>query len=95
MDGLTFPAIISDNDWLDLHDGEQGLLRGRLSTELKPGDTSMIVVNNSWEMYVVDIPSGYSDSKKAAGTAVAVLVLRNEDGIETQSQDIQFREEEE
>lgn len=95
MDGLTFPAISSDNDWLDLREGDQGLLRGRLSTDLKPGDTSIIVANNSWELFAVDIPSGYSDTMQSAGTAVVILVLRNEDGIETRSEDIQFRKEEE
>ncbi len=94
MDNLTIPAIGTDDDWLDLRESEQGLLRGRLSTNLATGAANMIVANNSWEMFVVEITDGYSGVPKRAGTAVVIVVARNEDGIETSSENIRFREEE-
>lgn len=94
MDNLTIPAIGTDDDWLDLREGEQGMLRGRLSTDLPSGAINMVVANNSWEMFVVEITDGYSGDTKRAGTAVVVVVSRSEDGIETNSENIRFREEE-
>lgn len=95
MDNLMdLPRIGSDDDWLDLRDGDQGLVRGRLYGPLRPGHESLIVSTTSWEVISVTIRGGYEGPGRDAGTSVTVLATRCEDGLEMNSDDILVHEEE-
>lgn len=95
MDGLTnLPRIGSDDDWLELGDGEQGLLRGRLYGPLKAGDDSLIVANTSWEVIAVTIMPHYDGEALPAGTSVSIVATRTEDGLEMKSDDMLVHHEE-
>jgi hypothetical protein len=75
--------ISCEDDWLDLREGEQGTMTGKLWSTLRPGDTEVAVVLPNWEPLCADIPGGYEGEAIAEGRPVAVVVTRNEDGIET------------
>lgn len=95
MDRVTdMPTIGGDEDWLELNDGEQGLLKGRLYGTLEPGRDSLIVSTTSWEVIAVGIRGGHVGEGHPAGTPVTIVVTRCEDGLEMQSDDMLVHHEE-
>lgn len=95
MDHLSdVPRIACDEDWLDLGEGERGMLRGRLYGPLRQGDASLIVAMTSWEIIAVTIEGGYQGEQHPAGASVTVIAQRNEDGLAMQSDDMTVHPEE-
>lgn len=82
------PHISCDNDWLDLREGEQGKLTGKLYSALKPGSTAVMVTTVDWDVLHADIPDGYQGTAIADGRPVEVTVTRTEDGMATTTEAI-------
>ena len=91
MEMTDIPIVSTDDDWLDLRDGQRCQLRGRLYGVLRPGDTSLIVSMTSWEVIAVAIDGGYRGTEQPAGTGVCVVAARTEDGLETATADINIK----
>lgn len=92
MDHTELTRITSDEDWIDLRQGEQALVQGRLYGPLKYGADGMIVSNTAWDVIAIEIPDGYNGPEEPAGRSVTVIVRRNEDGIETTTRDILIKQ---
>lgn len=82
------PIIQSDNDWLDLRDGEKGRVVGKLYHALKSHDTSVTVGLPDWDLLLIEIPGGYGGHPLDENTPVDITVTRNEDGLECSTTDI-------
>lgn len=95
MDSGQLTQITSDEDWLDLRQGEQGLVRGRLHGPLRTGQDVIIVSNVAWDIIAIAIPGGYAGHGEPAGKSITAVVERGEDGVTTTNDDIIFREDEE
>lgn len=87
------PRISDDDDWMELRDGQQAILSGRLYGALQHAQDSLIVSNTSWEVIAVMLPGGHAGEPLPAGTSVTIMVTRCEDGIETTTADIQVHQE--
>lgn len=95
MDRGELTPITSDDDWLNLKDGERGMVRGRLHGPLRPGHDVVIVSNVAWEVIAISLPEGYDGPGEPAGRSVAAVVERCEDGITTTNADIIFKDDDE
>ena len=94
MDRLKdMPLVTTDDDWLELAEGERCVVRGRLYGSLVPGNDSLVVAMASWEVVAVTITSGYDGIERRAGESVVVIATRTEDGLEAANRDISINEE--
>jgi hypothetical protein len=91
MDMTDIPVVTTDEDWLELADGQRCLLRGRLYGPLRAGDESLIVSMLSWEVMAVAISGGYQGREAPGGAGISVVASRTEDGLETTSAEITIR----
>lgn len=92
-DMMELPRIGCDEDWLDMAEGEQGVIHGRLDGPLRVGQTTMTVSNAAWELTVVSMPAGYHGRDHAAGATVRVIATRTEDGLEAATADVHVKQE--
>lgn len=93
MEEMTIPAIRSDEDWLEMREGEPGAIRGRLYARLDPGAKGLMVSNTSWELIAVTLSTPYDGPPIDAGAEVDIVARRTEDGLETASSDITIKRE--
>jgi len=71
------PRIASDNDWLSLHEGDEGLTAGRLDYA---GGTTISIAFADWSILVIDS----DDAARLAplkGQTIELVVTRTEDGV--------------
>lgn len=92
MTGAEGLPRLSGDDWLELRDGEKGIVAGRLDSALKRGQGHVMVVDAGWETTVVDIPAGYEGEDVAVGARLRIVVSRTEDGLETTTDGISMED---
>ena len=93
VDLMDLPNVACDDDWLEMGEGERGVVRGRLDGALRNGDASMLVSNAAWELTVVSLRGGYGGRDQPAGATVRVVVTRTEDGLEATTNDVDVQSE--
>lgn len=86
-------TITSDDDWLDLRQDEQGLVRGKLYTALAAGSDGIVVSTVAWEVIAITLSERYGGKPLAAGTDVTIVARRTEDGLQADVEDISVKEE--
>jgi len=74
------PRINTEADWLELGDGQQGLLIGRLDARLEGDSLNFTVTNTAWETFFIDAAEAITPIIPARAE-VSVVVERYEDGI--------------
>lgn len=83
MDCLeNYPVITTEDDWLELADGEQAVLKGRLYGALKKGQDSLVLSTSTWDLFAVSVPGGYNGNNFPEGTELTLVVTRNEEGLQ-------------
>lgn len=80
--------VLTGDDWLDLGDGEQGIVMGRLDGPLRRGQEHATIVDAAWRLLLVGIPEGYGSHDLPSGRKVRILVTRVEDGVEAGPRDV-------
>jgi hypothetical protein len=81
------PSIVGENDWIDLADGEEAVLKARLDTVMRDG--SLLLGFADWSQIVVPIvgdgpfrETGLDRLRREGlGRQVHLAVFRTEDGI--------------
>lgn len=80
MDMTDLTRISTEADWLELGDGQRGLLIGRLDARLHEESLNFTVTNTAWESFFVDAAEAITPIIPARAE-VNVVVERYEDGI--------------
>jgi hypothetical protein len=85
-ESADLPAVSCDDDWLELADGEEGVLRARLESIGR--DRTLLMTWPDWSQVVVSVPEGAMEEigldrlrREAIGRSVRMVVTRNEDGV--------------
>jgi hypothetical protein len=81
-----------DGEWLDIQEGCECRIRGKLESRVKPGDEGLIISDESWEVLYLDFENPYSGETFNQGQSVFVKATRVEDCLVIKSnQDIEAR----
>jgi hypothetical protein len=71
--------ISSDADWLDLREGEQALVAGKIHYRTTPDTAGIIVCLANWDLIVIE--AGNCGRHLDLGDEVRITVERTEDGL--------------
>jgi hypothetical protein len=88
------PLVTTDEDWLDLDEGERCVVRGKLDGRLRRSQDGLVVTLPSWNLIAIGLPGGYQGEEVDTGTAVTVVATRTEDGLDTSPADIEINKRE-
>lgn len=79
-------------EWLDLDHGCKCIVKGKLESNIKPGDQGFIISDESWEVLYLDFHIPYSGERFNIGDNISVKATRSEDGlVVSSSKDIEKR----
>jgi hypothetical protein len=77
--------ITDEDDWLDLGEGEQGLVIGRVDAQRK----DFIIINfSNWTSLTIEIDQEVEVKLSLLGLNVELVVERTEDGVITDAEHI-------
>lgn len=77
------PTITNDEAWLDLRDGEQAVVRGRVTAS---GPAAHCISFSDWSELIVDADG--SSFTLPLGADVELVITRTEDGVRTTHEDV-------
>lgn len=94
---MEMPLIHCDEDWLDLDEGEKGMLKGKLEAVIQPQRPTHVLIRTAgWDIIAVSItePHPLDDSLSgiAVGSQVSMVIERDEDGPFTRADNIEKTE---
>jgi len=85
----SLETIHSDDDWLDLREGERAHVIGRLDGPLKVGASSLVVSLADWSLLAIDlIDAEGAPTRIEDGQKLVITVSTTENGLQAQFSEI-------